>query len=108
MKRYGPFVVIAAILHGCTAICLAALSLRRAEQEFQQGRLPWHTLFVVLGKLAQLLLFPLLLIPSNVTEPRTTILFVANSFAWGIAIVCIYAVVTHYRDVRSSPGDAGR
>ena len=98
MKRFFGVLFLATVLHASLSLGLAALASNRAERERFEGNLPAHAVFRAMGVTAQVLFHPLMWLPrGEVSEPRTTILFAANSFLWGLAIAVVYARVMRYR-----------
>jgi hypothetical protein len=96
-KRFIAIVGIATVIHAALAVGLIAIASSRAEREVYGGRLAGHSFFGALGEIGQLLVYPLLLVRGEVTEPRTSILFAANSLLWGIVIGIASVPIVRYR-----------
>ncbi len=98
MKRFVSVLFFATALHASLSLGLASLASNRAERERFEDNLPAHAVFRVMGVIAQVLFHPLMWLPSGeISEPRTTILFAANSFLWGLAVAVVYARVMRFR-----------
>lgn len=96
VKRFFRILCTSAFVHACFAITLASVATARAEREVLEGRLPAHAVFRFLGAVAEVLFYPLILLRTNVYEPRTTILFIGNSLIWGIAIAALWGFASQF------------
>jgi hypothetical protein len=94
VKRFFAIAVVTAALHAFLALALASLSTNHIEQERFDGKMSGHTAFRAMGIAAQALFYPLLWLPrGEISEPRTTLLFIANSLLWGIVIATVDTLV---------------
>jgi len=101
VKRFALITLVGGVVHSVLALGLAAVATSRAEREVFEGTLPAHALYRVLGEVARVLFYPLMSVRSEVYEPRTTILFVANSLTWGIAVAAVWSLYSRWRTAKS-------
>lgn len=50
-----------------------------------------------MGMAGRVLFYPARWLRGEVTEPRTTLLFVSNSLLWGFGIAAIYMLIVRYQ-----------
>jgi hypothetical protein len=96
MRRRAVVLIGATGLHALVVIAFGALSSRHAESD-TAGSVVAGYAYSVMGHIAQILVCPLLWMPSDVSEPRTSILFVLNSLLWGGAVLGLYVMRTRRR-----------
>lgn len=83
------------------AVGLASLATNHIERERFDGKIAGHTAFRIIGIAAQGLFCPLSWLPrQEISEPRTTLLFAANSLLWGVMIATGDALLMRRRRSR--------
>jgi hypothetical protein len=97
MKRFVIIAICVTVLHGFLAMGFTSLATHRAEREAFEGKLPGHAVFQTMGLTARILFYPLIWLRGEVMEPRTTLLFIANSLLWGVTVAVVCILVARYR-----------
>jgi hypothetical protein len=102
VSRLVAIAISVASIHALLAIALAAVATRAAEREVLEGRLRLHVMYEVLGEAARVLFYPVILVHSEVYEPRTTMFFALNSLIWGIAAAGAWHMYWRWRTTTSA------
>jgi hypothetical protein len=98
LKRFFGITLAVAVVHAVLAIGLTTVATNAAEREGFAVQGQGHAFFRACGHAARMLFYPLILMRSNVYEPRTTILFIANSLLWGLAAAAAWFTWLKWRN----------
>ena len=88
MRKIALIAIAAAFVHAALAVGL--LSIAGGGPGYSRDGVPSDSLHWLCGQVSGLLLLPLRWLPSDVYEPRTSLLFAANSLLWGLAIAIFW------------------